>query len=127
MAAAVVVDPVAVGAGTIVSSADGAAATGETTTLAVQAHDMRFTPAIISVPSDNRLVVVLTNTDNEDIHDLVLDTGAHSGRLAPGQSPRVEVGVVGRNLDGWCSVLGYRQMGMELTVDVIGSAPCRGP
>ena len=66
---------------------------------------------------------MLTNTDDEDVHDLVLDTGAHSGRLAPGETASVEVGVVGRDLEGWCSVIGHKQMGMVLTVDVSGSAP----
>ena len=86
---------------------------------------MRFTPASISVPAGNRLVVVLTNTntDTEDVHDLVLDTGADSGRLAPGQTAHVDVGVVGRSLEGWRSVIGHKQMGMVLSVDVTGSAP----
>lgn len=127
VATGVAVDPAATDAGTTVSAAAGAAATGETTTVAVQAHDMRFTPATLSVPAGNRLVVELTNTDDEDVHDLVLDTGAHSGRLAPGQTARIEVGVVGRNLDGWCSVIGHKQMGMVLTVDVTGSAPTASP
>lgn len=122
VAAGVAVDPVAIGAGTTGSAAAGVAATGETTTVAVQAHDMRFTPATLSVPAGNRLVVVLTNTDDEDVHDLVLDTGAHSGRLAPGQTARVEVGVVGRDLEGWCSVVGHKQMGMVLRIGVTGSA-----
>ncbi len=88
---------------------------------------MRFTPATIAVPAGNRLVVVLTNTDDEDVHDLVLDTGADSGRLAPGQTARVQVGVVGRDLAGWCSVVGHKQMGMVLTIDVTGAAPSTAP
>ncbi|MEO5651887.1 MAG: cupredoxin domain-containing protein, partial [Marmoricola sp.] len=103
--------------------AAGVARTGHTTVVEVEARDMRFTPATISVPAGNRLVIVLTNTDDEDIHDLVLDTGAHSGRLAPGENARVDVGVVGRDLDGWCSVVGHKQMGMVFNVDVTGTAP----
>jgi nitrite reductase (NO-forming) len=33
--------------------------------------------------------------------------------------------VVGRNVEGWCSVLGHRQMGMVLHIKVMGGAPTR--
>ncbi|GAB3260411.1 multicopper oxidase domain-containing protein [Nocardioides dilutus] len=127
VATGVAVDPAAIGAATTVSAAAGAAATGATTTVEVEAHDMRFTPDTVSVPAGNRLVIVLTNTDEEDVHDLVIESGAHSGRLAPGQSARVDVGVVGRDLEGWCSVVGHRQMGMVLTIEVTGSAGPSAP
>ena len=123
VAAGVAVDPATVGVGATASAAAGVTATGETTTVAVEARDMRFTPATIAVPAGNRLVIELTNADDEDVHDLVLDTGADSGRLAPGETARVDAGVVGRDLEGWCSVIGHRQMGMVLTVDVTGAAP----
>jgi nitrite reductase (NO-forming) len=89
----------------------------------VTAANMRFTPSTLKVPAGNRLVIDLRNADDQDVHDLVLDSGADSGRLAPGQSARVAVGVVGRDLEGWCSVLGHRQMGMLLHVDVSGNPP----
>lgn len=123
VAVGVAVDPAAIGARDTASAAAGVAATGETTTVEVQARDMRFTPDTISVPAGNRLVVVLTNTDDEDVHDLVLDSGADSGRLSPNETARIDVGVVGRDLEGWCSVIGHKQMGMVLTVDVTGTAP----
>ena len=37
-------------------------------------------------------------------------------RLQPGESAELDAGVVGRDLDGWCSVVGHRQMGMVLHV-----------
>ena len=46
------------------------------------------------------------------MHDLVARDRRDTGRLAPGQRRSVDVGVVGRDLDGWCSVAGHRQMGM---------------
>jgi nitrite reductase (NO-forming) len=79
---------------------------------------MRFTPDTIEIPAGTRLVIELTNADDGDVHDLVLDTGDDTGRIAPGESATLDVGVVGRDLDGWCSVLGHRQMGMVLKVDV---------
>lgn len=120
VAVGVAVDPAAIGTGNTVSAAAGVAATGETTTVKVEARDMRFTPATISVPAGNRLLIVLNNTDDQDVHDLVLDNGANSGRLSPGETARVDIGVVGRDLDGWCSVIGHKQMGMVLTVQVTG-------
>jgi nitrite reductase (NO-forming) len=118
VAAGVAVDPSALSIGT--STAAGARPTGHTTTVEVVARDMRFTPATIDVPFGDRLVIVLTNAD-DDVHDLALDSGATTGRLAPGDQARLAVGVVGRDLDGWCTVVGHRQMGMVLGVRVIGA------
>ncbi|HQR28499.1 MAG TPA: multicopper oxidase domain-containing protein, partial [Nocardioides sp.] len=127
VAVGVAVDPAALaGAGTTRSAAAGVHPTGETTTVRVETKDMRFTPSTIEVPAGDRLVIDLVNTDGEDVHDLVLDSGADSGRLAPGEQTRVDVGVVGRDLDGWCSVLGHRQMGMVLRVEVAGSPAAPG-
>ncbi len=124
VAVGVAVDPQALG-GDQRSAAAGVAATGSTTTVQVIAKDMRFHPATVTVPAGDRLVIELTNADDGDVHDLVLDSGADSGRLAPGESTRLDVGVVGRALDGWCSVLGHRQMGMVFAVEVSGSAARR--
>jgi nitrite reductase (NO-forming) len=55
------------------------------------------------------------------VHDLVLDSGVDSGRLSPGASATLDVGVVGRDVEGWCSVVGHRQMGMVLTIVATGS------
>ncbi|MDP2772739.1 MAG: multicopper oxidase domain-containing protein [Nocardioides sp.] len=107
--------------GTPQSAADGAIATGHTTAVTVEAKDMRFTPSRIEVPVGDRLVITVENTDPTDVHDLVLDTGHETGRLAPGESAVVDVGVVGRNLDGWCSVVGHKQMGMVLTIEAVGA------
>jgi nitrite reductase (NO-forming) len=40
----------------------------------------------VQVPAGNRLLIDVKNTDSTSVHDLVLDSGADSGRLAPGQS-----------------------------------------
>lgn len=119
---AVLADPAAAGLGT--SAADGVGASGRVVEVEVVARDMRFEPSSVSVQPGDRLVVTLTNADDV-AHDLVLDSGASSGRLAPGAAGRLEVDVVGRSLDGWCSVTGHRQMGMTFQVDVAG-APAAG-
>ncbi len=120
VAAGVAIDPSALAGTKHESSAAGIAATGETTRVEVSAANMRFTPDTIEVPAGNRLVIELTNADDTDVHDLVLDSGADSGRLSPGASTTVDVGVVGRDIEGWCSVVGHRQMGMVFHVRVTG-------
>jgi nitrite reductase (NO-forming) len=97
------------------------AATGETTTVRVEARGMRFRPGTVTVPAGNRLVVELVNADEEDVHDLVLESGQRTGRLAPGERAELVVDVVARDLKGWCSVVGHRQMGMVLAVRVTGA------
>ncbi len=99
-------------------SASGAVTpTGEVTEIDVEARDMRFFPATIDVPVGNELVINLTNTD---VHDLVFANGVSSGRLAPGQSVTINVGVIEADLDGWCSIVGHRQMGMVFDVVALG-------
>jgi nitrite reductase (NO-forming) len=122
VAVGVAVDPAARAGAEQRSAAAGVAATGATTKVVVEAKDMRFTPAQIRVPAGNRLVIDLRNTDAREVHDLVLDSGADSGRLAPGERATVEVGVVGRDLSGWCSIVGHKQMGMVFAVEVTGRA-----
>ncbi|NUR81105.1 MAG: multicopper oxidase domain-containing protein, partial [Dermatophilaceae bacterium] len=97
-----------------------AAATGHTTTVDVTADDMAFTPATVTVPVGDRLVIRLTNRDSTTTHDLVLDGGRRTPRLAPGGTSMLDAGVVTGPLEGWCSVVGHRQMGMVLHVRVSG-------
>ncbi|WP_078913911.1 multicopper oxidase domain-containing protein [Streptomyces sp. NRRL S-37] len=103
------------------TSADGGEVTptGRTTTVEVTVRNMRFSPASVDVPAGDRLVIELHNTGT-DTHDLVLETGARTDRIAPGKRATLDAGVVGRDLDGWCSVVGHRQMGMVFGVRVTG-------
>ncbi len=101
--------------------------TGRTTTVHVRAAGMHFTPSRVQVPLGNRLVIDVRNTDRGNVHDLVLDNGADSGLLTPGQSARLDVGVVDHDLAGWCSVSDHRAMGMVFHVDVKGAATSSGP
>ncbi len=116
------IDPAAL-PGPAESAAAGVEATGHTTRVEVTAEGMRFTPDTVTVPAGDRLVITLHNSSDGDVHDLVLENGASTGRVAPGDTATVDVGVVGRALDGWCSVLGHRQMGMVFRVEVTGDAP----
>lgn len=109
--------------------ASGAAAearvplTGQTTTVTVRMEGMRFVPATVEVPAGDRLVLKVVNTDEGDVHDLVLDSGARTSRLGSGESQALDAGVVGRDLEGWCSVIGHRQRGMGLAVKALGAPP----
>ncbi|CAM5792393.1 multicopper oxidase domain-containing protein [Cellulomonas persica] len=125
----VAMDPPAAGIATAGTSGDGSGdvvATGRTTTVRVEARDMRFSPSRIEVPAGDRLVLEVTNVD-DDVHDLVVANGATTGRLAPGSSASVDVGVVGGDLDAWCSVAGHRLMGMTLTIVATGTPQVAAP
>jgi len=89
-------------------------------TVRVEAADMRFTPDRIEVPVGTRLVIELTNTDAELVHDLVFENGAGGTRLAPGESTTIDVGAITGDLAGWCSIVGHRQMGMTLDIVATG-------
>ncbi|GAB2496433.1 multicopper oxidase domain-containing protein [Luteococcus sediminum] len=104
-------------------SGSGVAATGQTTTVDIVAQNMTFTPDRIEVPAGNRLVIRLTNKDEGLTHDLILDTGATSGRLAPGESTEFDAGIIDGPTAGWCSVTGHQAMGMTFQVDVPGAQP----
>lgn len=119
-AGAVAADPAALGLG---AAADGGVTpTGRVVEVEVSAGDMRFYPDLIEVDAGDRLVLHVTN-DDSTVHDLVLDTGDATGRLAAGADATIDLGVVGRDLDGWCSVAGHRQMGMVLSVVARGAVP----
>ncbi len=95
--------------------------TGNTTTVTVETFGMTFSPAEISVPAGDRLVIELINKDPVTTHDLVLANGVSSGRLLPDERATVDVGVIGADTEGWCSVVGHRQMGMTLTILAVGA------
>ncbi len=82
--------------------------------------DMRFEPDQIQVAHGQQLIIDLYNTDTSNIHDLALSSGAHTGRVNPGASSSLDAGVITGNLDGWCTILGHRAMGMTLQITVSG-------
>ena len=120
VAGGVALDPAALGSG-VAAASGGVVATGQVTTVNVVASKMRFVPASVDVPAGNRLVLVVTNKD-ADVHDLALETGQNTGRITRGGTVRLDVGVVGRSLGGWCTIVGHRQMGMVFAVNAIGGS-----
>lgn len=122
VAVAVGADPAAAGFGAAPVYVEPS---GRVVEVEVEARDMRFSPASVTVDAGDQLVLVVTNVD-DTVHDLVLASGVSSGRLAAGATARVDVGVVGQTTAGWCSVAGHRQMGMVFEVVVDGSAGAAG-
>ncbi len=117
------IDPAAAGlAGPTHTSSTAVIASGRTSTVQVSAKEMRFTPGSITVPVGDRLLIELVNEDQTTTHDLVLDNGTRTPRLGPGGRATLDAGVVAEALDGWCSVVGHRQMGMTFRVSVSGTA-----
>ncbi|MGB3413892.1 MAG: multicopper oxidase domain-containing protein [Microbacteriaceae bacterium] len=98
-----------------------------TKTVKVEARDMRFFPDTIEVPAGTRLIIELSNTDNAQIHDLIFANGVTGSRLAPGENETIDIGVITADLEGWCSIIGHRQMGMTLDIIVTGTVPGTKP
>lgn len=124
VAAGVAVDPAATGMPQALgaSGASGVAPSGRTTRVEVRVEGMRFVPDTIEVPRGDRLVLTLVNS-GDDRHDLVLATGARTPRLAPGARAELDAGVIGADVEGWCSLPGHRMRGMTLTVRATGAPP----
>ncbi|HMS36868.1 MAG TPA: copper oxidase, partial [Arachnia sp.] len=104
------IDPAAAGIGGGTTPA-AVAPTGETVRVEVEAHDMRFVPASVEVNPGDRVVLVLTNHDERNYHDLQVG-GQRTPRLKTGETAELDLGVVGESVQGWCTVAGHRQMGM---------------
>jgi nitrite reductase (NO-forming) len=100
------------------------APSGQTTTVDVVARGMRFQPDHITVAYGDRLIINLSNADTRR-HDLVLANGARTATIPRGGTARLDAGIIGAALGGWCSLPGHRQAGMVLTVSVSG-APAGG-
>ncbi|MDO5729243.1 MAG: multicopper oxidase domain-containing protein [Actinomycetaceae bacterium] len=115
---AVVADPV--GAGLPLRTVTAGSGTGEVTRVTVSIEGMRFLPELVEVPSGNALEITITN-DGDQSHDLVLENGARTPRLAPGESTVLDAGVISADVEGWCSIAGHRQMGMVFHIRVTGS------
>ena len=127
----IALNPAAAGFDLRAQGAGPVQATGRTTTVEVSAEEgMRFEPASVEVPVGDELVIELTNNDPTNVHDLVLASGASSGRVALGQTVTVDAGVIGGSVEGWCSIVGHKSMGMGfdvIAVDADGTAVAAAP
>ncbi|BDA63600.1 multicopper oxidase domain-containing protein [Actinomyces capricornis] len=109
------------GESTTGSGGQGVAATGETVEVTVTAKGMRFVPETLEVAPGDRLVITLDNPTGL-VHDLVLETGATTGRIAAGGTGTLDAGVITGPTEGWCSIAGHRAQGMVLHITTAGAA-----
>jgi nitrite reductase (NO-forming) len=94
------------------------------TTLEIEAFDLGFTPAELTVPAPGRYAVMLMNT-GQVAHDVTFPAGEQAV-AGPGASATVEVDVPAEGLSFLCSIPGHAQAGMTGTIKVAGSASSAG-
>lgn len=95
---------------------------GNVTRVQVNAGNMIFEPASVTVPSGNRLIIELHNGDSQ-AHDLKLTNGARSGRITPGESTEIDAGIITADVPGWCTIAGHHTKGMTFDVKVATPPP----
>ena len=109
-------DPGAAGLATpTAATAEAVAPTGQTVRVEVAAVDMRFEPSSVRVNPGDHVIIELTNTDPTNVHDLMVGD-VRSPRIAAGETAELDLGIVGQSIEGWCTVVGHRQMGMTFDV-----------
>lgn len=91
---------------------------GRTTVVEVYTQDMRFHPDTVEVSMGDMLRVVVTNRDRVDSHDLRIGN-AQTPRVDPGRTQSLEYGPVGESIQGYCTIVGHRQLGMVFDVVVV--------
>lgn len=116
-AAGVAVDPRAAGLPGWPSREPPVTPTGETTTIEVYTENMRFHPQTVMVPRGDVLKVIVTNRDEVDSHDLRIGD-AQTPRIDPGRTQTLEYGPVGESIQGYCTIVGHRQLGMVFDIIV---------
>ncbi len=103
---------------------------GGTKVVAVALVDARVgfdvTPDVVTVDRGTRLVLEVVNNAGE-VHDLAVRGGPHTRMLSPGQSQRLDLGLVTSRLDAWCTIPGHKAAGMTLDLRVAGSSAAPTP
>jgi nitrite reductase (NO-forming) len=76
------------------------------------------TPDRLVVGRGTRLVLNVVN-DADEAHDLALPNGAHTRRLDPGESQRLDLGVItNQPPELYCTLPGHKSAGMTLDVQI---------
>ncbi|MET8764970.1 multicopper oxidase domain-containing protein [Lentzea sp. NPDC004782] len=88
-------------------------------TVDVTLSGMRVRPDAVTVPDGTRLVLRVTNQEAMP-HDLRLDSGGSTPRLARGETALLDVGQVRGDRRAWCTVAGHRAAGMMMTIRTDG-------
>lgn len=116
-AAGVAIDPPAAGLPNWPDRQPPVTPTGETTSIEVYTEHMRFHPQTVMVPKGDLLRVTITNRDVADSHDLRIGD-VQTPRIDPGRTEVLEFGPVAESIQGYCTIVGHRQLGMVFDVVV---------
>jgi nitrite reductase (NO-forming) len=80
------------------------------------------TPDQLVVDRGTRVVLEVVN-EGDEVHDLALEGGARTRRLDPGQSQRLDLGVISRSVPQlYCTLPGHRPAGMTLDIQLQDTA-----
>ena len=93
--------------------------------LEINAFDLGFEPAQVTVPAPGRYEVALTNSGAIP-HDITFPSG-ETAHANGGETGTVEVDIPAEGLSFICSIPGHEQAGMKGTVTVAGAAPSEAP
>jgi nitrite reductase (NO-forming) len=95
------------------------AAGGGTKVIAVELTDFDVRPGTLVVDRGTHVVLNVTNTGHED-HDLAFKGGQlHRSTLGDGQSQRLDLGKVTRDLESWCTLPFHKTLGMKFHIEVV--------
>jgi nitrite reductase (NO-forming) len=96
-------------------------AAGGTSVVPVTLTDFDVTPGTLVVGRGTHLLLDVVNRGDQ-IHDLAVAGGPATRMLAPGDSQRLDLGVVTQRLQSWCTVASHKSLGMTLRVQVVRPA-----
>lgn len=95
------------------------AAGGGTKVIAIELTDFDVSPGTLVIDRGTHVVLEVTNTGDED-HDLALEGGRlRTSTLSSGQSQRLDLGTVTRQLESWCTLPFHKTLGMKLHIEVV--------
>jgi nitrite reductase (NO-forming) len=78
------------------------------------------TPDQLLMDRGTHLVLDVVN-EGDEVHDLALEGGVRTDRLDPGQSQRLDLGVITSSPPGlYCTLPGHKSAGMTLTIQIYG-------
>jgi hypothetical protein len=78
------------------------------------------TPDQLLIDRGTHLVLHVVN-EGDEVHDLALEGGARTDRLDPGQSQRLDLGVITSSPpEVYCTLPGHRSAGMTLDIQIHG-------
>jgi len=90
---------------------------GGTKVVPVTLTDFDVTPGTLVVSRGTQLLLDVVNRGDQ-VHDLAVAGGPATRALGPGDSQRLDLGVVAQRLQSWCTVDSHKSLGMILQVQV---------